>query len=146
MFLLNVVECIIRHKNHFLIIQRPSHGHAANLLAFPGGKLDQDDLLENHNVLELAAKREVREEVGINLTNPLHYVTTNYFKDDSGTQVIDTIFLCVLNENASRPQVHASIREVANYFWMTFEEIKAHKNTPPWLLYYLSKVIVNTIS
>jgi 8-oxo-dGTP pyrophosphatase MutT (NUDIX family) len=144
MFLLNVVECIIRHKNHFLLIQRPDYGHAANLLAFPGGKLDQGDLIENHDILQIAAIREVLEEVGINLVNPLHYVTTNYFKDDNGTQVIDTIFLCALDENEDRPQVQASSREVANYYWMTFEEIKNHKNTPPWLLYYLSKA--NTVN
>ncbi len=44
------------------------------------------------DILRLAAKREILEEVGLDLKHELEYIISNYFVDSLGSHVIDTIF------------------------------------------------------
>lgn len=134
-----VVECAIEYQGKFLIIKRPKGVHAEGLLAFPGGKLEQDDESNTLDILRQCAKREVFEEVGLNLEDPLHYITTSFFTDTlSGTSVIDSIFHCVLNK--TQPDVVASKREVPEYYWMTEHHIQQAANAPEWLKTYVSLI------
>ena len=44
------------------------------------------------DILRLAAKREILEEVVLYLKDELKYIISNYFVDSIGSHVIDTIF------------------------------------------------------
>lgn len=134
-----VVECAIEHDGKFLIIKRPEGKHAAGLLSFPGGKFDPEDEVSEWNVLRLAAKREIFEEVGLTLLDPLQYVTSNYFIDSDGIPVIDSIFYCSLNKTTAN--VIASQREVPEYYWMAPEEINSAENSPAWLKKYVELIL-----
>ena len=140
-----VVECIIQNKNRFLFIKRPNGVHAGGLLAFPGGKVEYEDGKKHINILEQAIKREVLEEVGLNLIDPIQYVTSSYFIDTHGNHVLDIIFYC--NLETSNNQVNASSREVPEYYWLTSEEIFNHSLAPSWIKHYLQclneKVLLN---
>jgi 8-oxo-dGTP pyrophosphatase MutT (NUDIX family) len=127
---LNVVECAIEYDGRFLIIQRPSGVHAGGLLSFPGGKVEEQDETDAFDMLRSAAKREILEEVGLKLMEPLRYVTSTYFTGSNGSNVINTIFHCILKTN---PQVNPSAREVEEVFWMTLAEINMANNSPVWL-------------
>ena len=128
---LKVVECAIEHNAKFLIIKRPEGGHAGGLLSFPGGKVDSVDEQDQWNILRAAAKREILEEVGLKLADDLKYILSNYFIDDDGIEIIDTLFHCeVVQTNL---EVKASKREVAAYYWLTAEEIQHADNSPSWL-------------
>lgn len=128
---LNVVEVAIEHDGKFLIIKRPEGKHAGGLLAFPGGKVEEIDEQNEWDILRLAAKREILEEVGLDLKDDLKYITNNYFIDSVGAHVIDTIFHCKIDKTYLK--VNASAREVPEYYWLTEEEINHAPNSPEWL-------------
>lgn len=134
-----VVECAIELDGKFLIIKRPEGKHAAGLLSFPGGKFDPQDEMNEWDVLRLAAQREIFEEVGLTLLDPVQYVTSNYFIDSDAIPVIDSIFYCNLNKTI--PNVVASQREVPEYYWMTPAEINSAVNSPAWLKKYVKLIL-----
>ncbi len=131
-----VVECAIEHNNKFLIIKRPLGVHAAGFLAFPGGKVEYKD--GGGNILAEAIKREVFEEVGLELVDPIRFVTSAYFKDSFQEHVLDVIFHCKLEK--TKVEVKPALHEVPEHYWLTRGEILVHKDSPPWLKNYLSLV------
>ncbi len=135
----NVVEVAIEHKEKFLIIKRPEGTHAGGLLSFPGGKVEESDAKKGGDILIEAAKREILEEVGLDLEDELHYVTSNHFVDSKKVNVIDSIFHCKIEKTII--QIVASEREVPEYYWMTIEEINSADNAPQWLKKYLKYII-----
>lgn len=71
------VKCVIYYRNEVLMI-RQSYG--GNRWAFPGGSIKKGETPEQ------AVKREVKEEVGINLENVVHlgeFKTTIEYKLDT---------------------------------------------------------------
>ena len=130
-----VVECIIEHQNQILVITRPPGVHAEGMLAFPGGKVEYSDGENNQDILIEAVKREVYEEVGLALTDPLRFVTSSYFIDAHQNLVLDVIFHCKVVNTVLN--INASPREVVEYQWLTLEEIGNNPLTPPWLQRYL---------
>ena len=134
-----VVECAIEYKNKYLIIKRPMGTHAEGLLSFPGGKFEVSDALNNPDALQQAAKREVFEEVGLDIRDPMRYVTSSCFVDSkTGESVVDIIFHCQLDK--TKVELKISEREVAECFWLSFEEIISKDNCPEWLVGYLREV------
>ncbi|OJU72818.1 MAG: hypothetical protein BGO07_01215 [Alphaproteobacteria bacterium 40-19] len=128
---LKVVEVAIEHEEKFLIIKRPEGKHAGGLLAFPGGKVEEIDEQNEWDILRLAAKREIFEEVGLDLKDDLKYVISNYFVDDTGVHVIDTLFHCKVDKTDLK--IKASPREVPEYYWLTEEQVNKAHNAPEWL-------------
>lgn len=136
---LPVVECAIEYNNQFLIIQRPEGGHAGGLLAFPGGKVEFSDGIDHANIFLEAIKREVLEEVGITLLDPIKFITSSYFQDQSGTHVIDSIFYCKLE--TTDPTVIPSKKEAPYHAWMSYDAILDHHLAPMWLKSYLTSIM-----
>lgn len=58
---------LLRHNDHFLIIKRPENAHAAGTFSFPGGGVECVDGKNEQDILQEAARREVFEEVGMQL-------------------------------------------------------------------------------
>lgn len=71
-----VVECAIECNGKYLIIRRPEGKHAGGLLSFAGGKVEEQDEINNFDILRAAVKREMLEELGLNLTGNIDYVTS----------------------------------------------------------------------
>lgn len=124
-----VVECAIQHQDKFLIIQRPLGAYAGGLLAFPGGKVEYSDPVEN--VLLEAIKREVKEEVGLTLLDPIEHVTSTTFTTTSQETVLDIVFHTQLEKTAVT--VTPCPREVPVHYWLSVEEILTHEQSPRWL-------------
>ena len=137
---LKVVEVAIEHDSKFLIIKRPEGKHAGGLLSFPGGKVEEIDEQNEWDILRLAAKREIYEEVGLELEDNLDYRTSKYFIDSHDFHVIDTIFHCKIDKTVLN--ISASQREVPEYYWMTAEEINAANNSPEWLKKYIQYITI----
>jgi 8-oxo-dGTP diphosphatase len=128
---LNVVEVAIEHDEKFLIIKRPEGKNAGGLLAFPGGKVEGIDEQNEWDILRLAGKREILEEVGLDLKDDLKYITNNHFVHDSGAHVIKTIFHCKIEK--TNLTINASPLEVAEYYWLTDKQIHHAHNALYWL-------------
>lgn len=130
------VECALIKEDKCLIIQRPPNGHAGGLYAFPGGGVELKD--GAHNILVNGAKREVLEEVGLKLLDPIHYVTSDNFILQDGTQVIHTVFFSTLEKTKIAVTPHE--REVPYWAWMTKTEIEQSELSPVWLKQYVEKI------
>ena len=75
--------------------------------------------------------------------DPIHYVTSSYFTDYSGIDVIDVIFYTRLDKSSK--EVFPSQREVPFWDWFTQGEIDKDPRSPPWLKLYLEKLRLSTI-
>ena len=137
MFLLSA-ECIIEHQNRYLIIKRPPGKLGEGLLAFPGGTVEVKDGDEQSDILRAAVKREVLEEVGIDLKDPISYIRSSYFVDGKGRPVVHTLFYCKLF--LTSPQVTPLLDEVPEHYWMTQKEVDQAPNAPEWIKKYLALV------
>ncbi len=93
----------------------------------PGGKVELDEI--GGNVLETALKREIREEVGLELAS-IHYLESKSFVADDGEPVVDIVFLCACEEGEP---IIGDPEEVATLYWLTAQEVYAHPKTPPWI-------------
>lgn len=115
------VECIVQKGDSFLFIKRPTASQAGGLFCFPGGKVDNEDGNNNSDVLLHAVKREIKEEVGLDLLDPTNLVSSVMFEQiKDGKKVIGLTFHCELNK--TNPTVIPSPREVPEYKWMTLED------------------------
>jgi len=95
----------------------------------PGGKMETDDYLKLpkdtefywYNVLERTLRREVREEVGIDIDN-IEYITSlaRVHEDGSPSLVISCIADYVAGEVALKAD------ESDDYAWVTLEEAKEY--------------------
>ena len=70
----------VDHSNQILISRRPDHLHQGGLWEFPGGKVETDELPEQ------ALCRELREELGIQVTQAQPYLQVSH--DYSDKQVL----------------------------------------------------------
>lgn len=129
------VECIIEYNGKLLFIRRPSHKHAGGTLAFPGGGVEGEKELNHQDILRCAAKREVFEEVGLTLKDPLIYLTTSYFVDDFEKPVIHSVFYCRLYNTL--PTLNINAAEVPEYTWITPANALLNAETPSWIKKYI---------
>lgn len=128
MFIVNV-EGAIRKNDKWLIIERSKkEEHAGGLLSLVGGKVDIEG--DSSEVLERTMKREILEEVGVNVKDRINYVHSTSFLTDKGENVVDIVFLC---EYESGEAFSKSTDEVEEVLWLTTEEILSNPNSPIYL-------------
>jgi 8-oxo-dGTP pyrophosphatase MutT (NUDIX family) len=137
-FVVNV-EVFLRRGDTFLLIQRGAGlANAPGLLAGPGGKAEHDSVPAD--VLEETGRREVLEEIGVDLTGTkLAYVESVLFLTADGQPAINVVF-CAEMPPGQQPRI-ASPREVADVLWSTYDQLKVHPNCPPWTLRSLGKLV-----
>lgn len=126
-YIVNVEAAIIRDGKYLLIVRGAGETHAAGLLSFVGGKMEETQNIDD--ALEATARREVMEEIGISIKN-LRYAYNTHFLADDGEQVLDVVFLC--DYESGEPRI-AEIDEVADILYLTAEEILQHPKSPIWL-------------
>lgn len=138
MKLLHVVniEAAIYKENKYLIIQRGfKEEHAAGKMSLIGGKVEFES--NENSIIETTLKREIQEEVGIEVEDKMEYVFSQGFISDRNDTVVDIIFLC--KYKAGEPTIF-NRDEVENIRWMTYEEIISHPNTPLYLHEQIKKI------
>jgi|GEM_PF-1014232 len=130
------VSCAIEYNNTLLLIKRPINKPNAGLLAFPGGAVEPvDGALDtlgarSNDILRTAIKREIMEEVGLVLEDPIEYVTGPYHIGQDGNHVIGVIFY---HKFKHIPIITACPIEVPEYYWMSDTEINNAPNAPTWV-------------
>ncbi|MGZ4163795.1 MAG: NUDIX domain-containing protein [Tumebacillaceae bacterium] len=123
------VEAAIFHEGKWLLIKRGAkETHAAGILSLVGGKVEVEG--NGTNVLEAALKREVAEEVGIEIGERMAYVQSTSFVTDDGQPVVDLVFLC---DYVGGEAIANSPDEVEAVYRMSYEEIMSHPDAPIWL-------------
>lgn len=123
----NVEAAIVRDERYLLVVRGDLETHAPGVLSLPGGKVEHvgnaDDVLED------TLRREMQEEVGLDVHPDLEYVESKSFIADDGTFVVDVVFLCRCRSGT--PTI-GDPGEVADIRWMTAAEVLEHPKVPPW--------------
>lgn len=128
MFIVNVEGAIFRNDKWLIIERSKKEEHAGGMLSLIGGKVEQEG--NSSNILERTVKREINEEVDVNVKEQVNYVHSTSFIADTGEKVIDIVFLC---EYESGMAFAKSPDEVESVNWMTAQQVYEHPNAPDYL-------------
>ncbi|MFN2292475.1 MAG: NUDIX hydrolase [Anaerolineae bacterium] len=120
------VEAAIARDGRYLMIVRSEEEFAPGGLNFPGGKVEGREGTDD--VLEDTLRREIAEEVGLEVDDEMAYLRSSAFLAE-GDPVVDVVFLCRWESGIA---VAADPAEVAAVRWLTADEAIAHPETPPW--------------
>jgi ADP-ribose pyrophosphatase YjhB (NUDIX family) len=124
MFVVNVEGAIEQGGRYLMIVRGADVSHAPGALSFPGGKVEPNDGPDE--AFESTLRREIREEVGVEIGDEVVYVDSRRFDTDDGRQALNVTFLCRFRSGT--PTANAD--EVESVRWMTVEEIL--REAPPW--------------
>ena len=127
-----VTVCVLIHRgNSFLLVVRsPGVAYAPNMIGMIGGHVDVID--PEPNVLEAAGRREVAEEVGLDLSGvPLTYLESEFFITNGGERQI-TVTFAAPAPAGHEPYVNAP-DELTEVGWWTLDDLEADPRCPPWL-------------
>ena len=125
-----VVTGILIKDNKFLIKKRATTEKAfPNQWTVPGGKLELDDYAKRpkdtsshwYNVFEDLLKREVMEEVGLNVKNIRYLTSLSYIRSDNIPTIIVSLFADPVGEEI---KLCPALTEHA---WVTLEEAKNYE-------------------
>jgi 8-oxo-dGTP pyrophosphatase MutT (NUDIX family) len=125
LYVVNVEGAVIKDDQYVMVV-RGEEEYAPGGLNFPGGKVERADTQDD--VLEETLRREIAEEVGLEVEEEMVYVRSSSFVAE-GEPVVDVVFLCRWKSGEA---IVADAAEVAAVHWMTAAEAIAHPETPPW--------------
>lgn len=112
-----VTAAIIRHDGKILITERPEGRHLEGLWEFPGGKKEANEGLEE------CVKREIREEIGVDI-NPYELLLTVTHEYETKIVELHT-FLCSLVSGTPAPLEGQKMQ------WVDPEELTLYQFPPP---------------
>lgn len=125
-----VITAIIEKEGKYLITRRsPNKKRFASKWTIPGGKLETEDYIHLpkdtehywYNVLEQVLRREVKEEVGLDIKN-IEYVTSLATVHDDGSPSL--VITCIAEyENG---EVLLQEEECDKYEWVSIEDAKEY--------------------
>jgi 8-oxo-dGTP pyrophosphatase MutT (NUDIX family) len=127
-YIVNVEAAIVHGERYLMIVRGQRETHAPGALSMVGGKVEGAGNVAS--VLEATLRREIAEEVGVEVAPEPEYIESKSFVSDDGDPVIDVVFLCYYS--GGTPAI-ADPGEVRAIRWMTAAEILAHPQAPPWL-------------
>ena len=109
------VSVALKRDGRFLLVLR-GNPPAQHMYAFPGGRVDPDERLED------AALRELEEETGLRATDPQVFATFDLGADDpgGGSHFFLTVFR--VDDPGGDPVAQDDAREVG---WFTPEEVRS---------------------
>jgi 8-oxo-dGTP diphosphatase len=133
-YVVNVEAVVTDGERYLMAVRSEQEEHAPGGLTFPGGKVESAGA-SNH-ILEETARREVREETGVEVDPQLTYLWSSAFTAANGWPVVDVVFLCRYQSGepaALQPE------EISDVRWMTAEEIFTQPALAPWTRYSIER-------
>ncbi|MBP2000832.1 8-oxo-dGTP pyrophosphatase MutT (NUDIX family) [Paenibacillus shirakamiensis] len=127
MFIINVEAAVCKDDQWLMITRSSKEEHAGGTISLVGGKVDvEGNTLE---IIERTVKRELYEEVGIEVKEGIHFVYSSSFVTDEGYNVINMVFLCEYDKGTAYSKAPDEVDAV---HWMTSSEIMSHPEAPLW--------------
>jgi ADP-ribose pyrophosphatase YjhB (NUDIX family) len=131
------VTGIVKKGDKYLLARRSFNDpQAGGQWSFPGGKLDGE---VGKDIIENALKREIMEEVGLEIEDHVEFIYNDGFVRVSGHHVIMMTFLCYYKSGEAQPlEDQEEIRwltldemvemtdELPNYTWQRIEALIEH--------------------
>jgi 8-oxo-dGTP pyrophosphatase MutT (NUDIX family) len=127
-FVVNVEVAVVRNGRYVSMVRGAGVSYGRGWRSLPGGKLDHDGDVQN--ALEETARREVMEEVGLPILDPIVYVESHVFDPGNGP-VLDVIMLA--RAGSGEPWA-ASPAEAEDVAWLGFDDFIADPGTQPWTI------------
>jgi mutator protein MutT len=106
---IRVAAGLIVQDGRYLISRRKAAAHLGGLWEFPGGKVEPDELLEN------CLRRELREELGIEIADPVRFQVIRHDYPDKSVEL--HFFFCSIKSGQAQALACDEIR------WVTPEEM-----------------------
>ncbi len=125
-----VATVILVKDGKFLITKRaPTEKAFPNLWTVPGGKIETDDYVNRpkdtsahwYNIFEDALKREVKEEIGVDIKNAQYLTSLSYMREDNIPTVILSFFS---DSHEGEINLCPALTEHA---WVSLEEAKNYE-------------------
>ncbi|WP_232702656.1 NUDIX domain-containing protein [Halobacterium wangiae] len=132
-YVVNVDAAVVRDDEYLVVERSAEEDHAAGTLAFPGGKVEQT---EGFDAVENTARREVREETGVEV-GAVEYVSSNAFVADEGTQCLNVVTWC--EYESGEPEAREP-EEVADAFWLPYEAFGEREDVPEYIAAFAERV------
>lgn len=130
-----VNSVIVNSEGKMLIAQRsPEEGHEGGKWSIPGGKIESTG--EEHDVLLKNIKKEILEEVGIEIFDEIVLVHDNTFTRSNGDNVLALVFLCKYKGGEAKP-----LEDTIDVRWIEKNEIDNYQ-FPPNVKEYVLKGFV----
>jgi len=128
------VFAFVQKDGRILFAKRSSTDfQAPGAWSVPGGKVDAD---EGDGVIEEALKKEVKEEVGIEIEDNVQYFWSDGFYRISGHHVIGLCFLCRWKFGNAKP-----LEDQDEVRWFTKKELKTFSELPDYFKPRIDKLL-----
>lgn len=125
--MINVI--IFNKKNEVLLSQRSfEEEHEPGKWTVPGGKIENEDGDDDTiNIIQLTAKREAMEEVGVNIEDDIHLVHNKIFRRSTGQMVLALNFAAKYKSGAPKP-----LEDTINVKWVRYKNLDQY-DYPPFI-------------
>ncbi len=119
-----VNSVIVNNENKVLIAQRSlEESHEGGKWSIPGGKIES--IGEEHGILLKNIKKEILEEVGIEIYDEIYLVHDNTFSRNNGDDVLALVFICKYKSREAKP-----LEDTTNVKWIGEEEVNNYEFPP----------------
>jgi 8-oxo-dGTP diphosphatase len=125
-FVINCAAAVYRDGEYLLGERAATEAHAAGEVGLLGGTVEADG--PGRGVLAATVRRELREEVGVEV-DAVEHVASGRFVSDTGTPVVNVVFLARHAEGTPHPR---EPDEVAAVHWIDADEIDDCDDLPPY--------------
>lgn len=122
-----LVNAVIVNEGKILISQRSmSEKHQPGAWTIPGGKIENYDGKEEiFCIVETTLEKEVREEVGVEISKNAHLIMNNTFRHTKGHMVLALVFVCEYLNGEAKP-----LEDTINVKWIGSGEINDYGFAP----------------
>lgn len=121
------VKAWVKKGDKYLLARRGMNEvHMPGIWSIPGGKVDECG--ETVNILQDTLKREVLEEVGLEITYEIDLVFNNIFKRSDGASVVGLTFLCHWKSGEAKP-----LEDTSEVKWFTLTELLGMEDVEEFL-------------
>jgi len=119
-YAISITVIMVNKEGKFLIAKRSGELlRWPNKWAVPGGKLEKKDFFyNNHNVIENVARREVKEEVGLDLGEIKYLTNMAFIREDKNPYLIISLY-----SGDFKGEIKLN-EELTEYKWVSLKEAK----------------------
>lgn len=117
-FFIVAVKAWVKKGDKYLLARRGLNEiHMPGVWSLPGGKVENEG--EVVDVMQATLKKEIMEEVGLEITDEIELVFNNTFDRSDGSPVVGLTFLCYWKSGAAKP-----LEDTSEVKWFTLDELK----------------------